>query len=61
MSDEPVVAHESEAHAAPPTEQGRCFLCGRPFRPTYGEPISGGDDVQLCVSCGAFYELPSCC
>lgn len=38
-----------------------CFLCGRPFRPTHGEPIRGGDDVRLCVGCGVLYELPDCC
>lgn len=53
---------EAPTHAGEATAgDARCFLCGRPFRPTYGEPIAGGDDVQLCVSCGALYELPDCC
>ncbi len=43
------------------TDDGRCFLCGRPFHPTRGEPIRGGDDVLLCVGCGILYELPDCC
>lgn len=47
--------------AATPDDDGRCFLCGRPFRPTHGEPIRGGDDVRLCVGCGVLYELPDCC
>lgn len=37
-----------------------CFLCGRVFRPGYPEPIDEGG-IQLCVGCGAAWELPSCC
>ncbi len=32
--------------------EGRCFLCGRAFRPAEGEPISGGESVLLCAGCG---------
>lgn len=43
------------------TSAERCFLCGRDFRPTYGEPILIDGEIALCVGCGILYELPECC
>lgn len=37
------------------TTAARCFLCDRPFRPGVGEPIAGGEDIDLCIGCGSIY------
>ncbi len=38
-----------------------CFLCGRPFRASYAEPVDAGGGIELCVGCGVLYGLPTCC
>lgn len=37
------------------TTAARCYLCDRPFRPGVGEPIAGGEGIDLCIGCGAIY------
>lgn len=45
---------EAEPAGRESTER-RCFLCDRPFRPGVGEPIDGGEGIDLCIGCGAIY------
>lgn len=39
----------------------RCFLCSAALRQDYGEPIDGGEGVELCRACGAIYPYPALC
>lgn len=52
---------ESTPQSAKAGDVARCFLCGRVLRRELGEPIQAGDDIDLCLGCGALYELPGCC
>lgn len=45
----------------PATAKARCFLCGDELRKDRGEPIDGGEGVQLCRACGVIYEHPDLC
>jgi len=53
----------SQVHSTDPkaTPSARCFLCGAAFRSDCGEPINGGEGVELCRACGAIYEHPALC
>ena len=51
----------TETLTAPAAGTPSCFLCGAVLRADHGEPINGGEDVDLCRPCGAIYEYPALC
>lgn len=52
---------ETAAQAPRAQAAGRCFLCDAVLRADYGEPIDGGEGVELCRACGVMYVHPSLC